>query len=106
MSDPRVLLLLTQGFEDLEAASIIAACGWTQYRDEIPTVQVVTTGFHEEVRGRAIVAECVHLRLQNVSKTAVDSRGLQGTPGESKPEQGNELSGASSESRAPSPTYR
>ncbi len=46
---PRVLLFLSQGFEDLEAAAVIDVCGWTEY---LPTVRVATTGFHEEVRGR------------------------------------------------------
>lgn len=52
MGEPNVLLLLGQGFEDLEAAAVIAACGWTEYREHLPTVRVTTTGFHEEVRGR------------------------------------------------------
>ena len=52
MSDLKVLLFLARGFEDLEAVSVISACGWTEYRDEIPTVRVVTTGFHEVVEGR------------------------------------------------------
>ena len=52
MENLKVLLFLAQGFEDLEAASMISVCGWTEYRDEIPTVRVVTTGFHEVVEGR------------------------------------------------------
>ncbi len=51
-ANPKVLLFLAQGFEDLEAATVLDACGWTEYRDHIPTVRVTTTGFHDEIRGR------------------------------------------------------
>lgn len=49
---PKVLLFLAEGFEDLEAVTILDVCGWTEYRDHIPTVRVTTTGFHNEIRGR------------------------------------------------------
>jgi 4-methyl-5(b-hydroxyethyl)-thiazole monophosphate biosynthesis len=49
---PNVLLFLSQGFEDLEAAAVIAVCGWTEYREHLPTVHVTTTGLRDEVRGR------------------------------------------------------
>lgn len=48
----KVLLFLAEGFEDLEAVSILDVMGWTEYRDWVPTVDVVTTGFHTKVRGR------------------------------------------------------
>jgi len=51
-TNPKVLLFLAQGFEDLEAVTVLDACGWTEYRDHIPTVPVTTTGFHDEIRGR------------------------------------------------------
>lgn len=51
-ANSRVLLFLAQGFEDLEAVTVLDACGWTEYRDHIPTVRVTTTGFHDEIRGR------------------------------------------------------
>ncbi len=47
-----ILLFLTQGFEDLEAVSVIDIFGWTQYREHIPAVNVLTTGFHPTVAGR------------------------------------------------------
>lgn len=47
-----VLLFLAEGFEDLEAAAVLDVCGWTQYREHIPTVRVTSTGFHQEVHGR------------------------------------------------------
>lgn len=52
MTEPKVLLFLGEGFEDLEAVAVLAVCGWTEYREYLPTVRVVTTGLREEVRGR------------------------------------------------------
>lgn len=49
---PKVLLFLAEGFEDLEAVSILDVCGWTEYREHIPKVRVVTTGIRPEVKGR------------------------------------------------------
>jgi protein deglycase len=49
---PKVLLFLAEGFEDLEAVSVLDVCGWTQYREHIPRVRVVTTGIRPEVKGR------------------------------------------------------
>ncbi len=37
LGTPKVLLFLAEGFEDLEAAAILDVCGWTEYRDHIPT---------------------------------------------------------------------
>ena len=47
-----ILLFLAQGFEDLEAVSAIDIFGWTQYREHMPSVRVLTSGFHETVTGR------------------------------------------------------
>ena len=52
MKSKKVLLFLAQGFEDLEAASIIDICGWTYYRRHLQKVDVSVTGFHKEVTGR------------------------------------------------------
>ncbi len=54
MSDDttNILLFLAQGFEDLEAASILSVFGWTRYRDHIQKATVITSGFHEVVKGR------------------------------------------------------
>jgi 4-methyl-5(b-hydroxyethyl)-thiazole monophosphate biosynthesis len=49
---PKVLLFLAEGFEDLEAVSVLDVFGWTEYRDHIPKVRVVTTGIRPEVKGR------------------------------------------------------
>jgi len=47
-----VLLFLAEGFEDLEAISILDIMGWTEYREWVPTVRVVTTGFRNRVNSR------------------------------------------------------
>jgi protein deglycase len=52
MTEKKVLLFLGEGFEDLEAASVLSVCGWTAYREHLPKVRVVTTGLRREVRGR------------------------------------------------------
>jgi 4-methyl-5(b-hydroxyethyl)-thiazole monophosphate biosynthesis len=39
LPDRTVLLFLARGFEGLEAAAVISVCGWTQYREHIPTVR-------------------------------------------------------------------
>jgi 4-methyl-5(b-hydroxyethyl)-thiazole monophosphate biosynthesis len=52
MKSKKVLLFLAQGFEDLEAATIIDICGWTYYRRHLQKVDVYVTGFHKEVTGR------------------------------------------------------
>jgi len=49
---PKVLLFLAEGFEDLEAVSVLDVCGWTEYREHIPKVLVVTTGIRPEVKGK------------------------------------------------------
>ena len=49
---PDVLMFLGNGFEDLEAVTILDVCGWTAYRDHIPDVKITITGFHPEIRGR------------------------------------------------------
>ena len=48
----KVLLFLAEGFEDLEAVSILDVMGWTQYREWVPTVEVITTGFRPVVKSR------------------------------------------------------
>lgn len=47
-----ILLFLAQGFEDLEAVTVLTACGWTEYRPHLSDVRVTVTGFHREVKGR------------------------------------------------------
>jgi 4-methyl-5(b-hydroxyethyl)-thiazole monophosphate biosynthesis len=47
-----VLLFLAQGFEDLEAATVLDVFGWTHYREEIGKASVTTSAFHDIVKGR------------------------------------------------------
>jgi 4-methyl-5(b-hydroxyethyl)-thiazole monophosphate biosynthesis len=48
----KILLFLAQGFEDLEAITILDVFGWTQYREHLQEVSVTTAGFHKIVQGR------------------------------------------------------
>lgn len=48
----KVLLFLAEGFEDLEAVSILDVMGWTEYREWVPIVEVVTTGFRDSIKSR------------------------------------------------------
>jgi len=48
----RILLFLTQGFEDLEAIATLDVFGWTQYREHLPKVSVTTAAFHKVVKSR------------------------------------------------------
>lgn len=48
----KVLLFLAEGFEDLEAVSILDVMGWTEYREWVPAVEVVTTGFRPVIKSR------------------------------------------------------
>lgn len=52
MPTKKVLLFLGEGFEDLEAVSILSVCGWTDYYQHLAKVEVVTTGLHPVVNGR------------------------------------------------------
>ena len=52
----KILLFLAQGFEDLEAISIIDVFGWTQYREDIKKASVITTGFHPVVIDDRIIS--------------------------------------------------
>jgi 4-methyl-5(b-hydroxyethyl)-thiazole monophosphate biosynthesis len=62
----RVLLVLAQGFEDLEAVSVVDVMGWTEYREWVPTVEVVTAGFGETVRSRFGLAVQPDLQIDAV----------------------------------------
>lgn len=50
---PRILLLLGQGFDDMAVATVIDACGWASYREHSPKVQLDITGVQAlSVQGR------------------------------------------------------
>ena len=48
----KILLFLAQGFEDLEAVTILDVFAWTHYREHIKKAAVTTAGFHETVISR------------------------------------------------------
>jgi putative intracellular protease/amidase len=43
----KILLFLAQGFEDLEAITILDVFGWTQYREHLQEVSVTTAGLSQ-----------------------------------------------------------
>ena len=45
-------MFLSQGFEDLEAITVIDVLGWTQVREHLVPVQLTTCAFHDEVTGK------------------------------------------------------
>lgn len=47
----RVLMILAEGFEDVEVVVALDVLGWTRYRARKVNVEVDTTGFHEAVSG-------------------------------------------------------
>lgn len=66
MAEKRVLLFLAEGFEDLEAVSVLSVCRWTGYRSHLPKVRVVTTGLRREVHGRFGLRIATDLLLHEV----------------------------------------
>jgi len=48
----KVLMFLSQGFEDLEAVTIIDVLGWTKVRDYLTHIELQTCAFHDEVVGK------------------------------------------------------
>lgn len=74
----KVLLLLAEGFEDLEAATVMDVCGWTAYRDSIPPVKVTTVGLREEVHGRFGLVVRPDLLLHDVHAKDYDAIALPG----------------------------
>jgi 4-methyl-5(b-hydroxyethyl)-thiazole monophosphate biosynthesis len=47
-----VLMFLSQGFEDLEAVTIIDVLGWTRVREYLAPIELRTCAFHDEVVGK------------------------------------------------------
>lgn len=63
----KVLLVLANGYEDLEAVAVIDACGWTSYRPHLPQITIVTAGFERHVGGRFGTAFSVDVLLNEVN---------------------------------------
>ena len=47
-----VLMFLSQGFEDLEAVTIIDVIGWTKVREHLTPIELKTCAFHNVVMGK------------------------------------------------------
>jgi hypothetical protein len=69
----KILLFLAEGFEDLEAVAFVDVVGWTRYREWVPSVELVTTGFRPSVRGRWARSILVGLRQHWIAQA---KRGL------------------------------
>ena len=78
MNSKKVLLFLAQGFEDLEAVSIIDICGWTHYREHLQKVDVTVTGFHKKVAGRFGLKINTNLLIDDVNPQEYDALAIPG----------------------------
>lgn len=65
----RVLLLLGPSFEDAEAAVALTACAWTQYRPDLPKVQVTICAMEPTVTGHFGTAFTADVLLDEVDPT-------------------------------------
>jgi len=74
----KVLLVLAEGFEDLEAVSVLDVFGWTQYREWVPTIEVVTVGFRERVKSRFGLEIRPDVHIDDVEAAAYDALALPG----------------------------
>ena len=74
----KVLLFLAEGFEDLEAVSILDVMGWTEYREWVPMVEVVTTGLHPEIKSRFGLKVKPDIYLENIEPTDYDALAIPG----------------------------
>jgi 4-methyl-5(b-hydroxyethyl)-thiazole monophosphate biosynthesis len=66
----KILLVLVDGFEDLEAVAILDVFGWTAYREHIPKATVVTCGLRDPVRSRFGLVVKPHRLLEEVDPSA------------------------------------
>ena len=48
----KILMFLSQGFEDLEAITIMDVVGWTRVREHLIPLNLCTCAFHDEVLGK------------------------------------------------------
>ena len=74
----KILLFLAQGFEDLEAASIIDICGWTYYREHLQKADVLKTGLHKEVTGRFGLKIKTDIHIDDVNLKEYDALAIPG----------------------------
>ncbi len=58
----KVLLFLSQGFEEVEAAAFIDVFGWTRTTEGVEPVELVVAGLHEEIKAaHSLVVKPQHL---------------------------------------------
>ena len=76
----KVLMFLSKGFEDLEAATFIDVLGWTRQRDNLIPIELKTCAFHSEVTGRFGIHINVdyNIRARNVEFSEFDAFVLPG----------------------------
>lgn len=46
----KVLLFLSQGFEEVEASAFIDICGWTKIVKNVQPIELTTAGLHNEIK--------------------------------------------------------
>lgn len=46
----KVLLFLSQGFEEVEASAFIDVCGWSRVVKDVQPVELITVGLHNEIK--------------------------------------------------------
>ena len=76
----KVLMFLSQGFEDLEAVTIIDVLGWTHVRENLTPISLTTCGFHNQVTGK--FGTCItvdhNIKTQQLDYKAFDAFVLPG----------------------------
>lgn len=65
----KVLMFLSQGFDDLEAVTIIEVLGWTKVREYLTPIELQTCAFHETVVGKFGIKIKVDF---NIRKQSID----------------------------------
>lgn len=78
MKNKKILMFLAQGFDDLEAATVIDLCGWTYYRDHLQKADVTKAGLHETVAGRFGLKIRTDILVEDVEPQDYDALALPG----------------------------
>jgi 4-methyl-5(b-hydroxyethyl)-thiazole monophosphate biosynthesis len=74
----KVLLFLSQGFEEVEAAAFIDVFGWTHTTEGVEPVEVVVAGLHPEIRAaHSLIVKPQHL-LEELDLTEFSALALPG----------------------------
>jgi len=74
----KVLLFLAEGFEDLEAISVLDVMDWTEYREWVQTVEVITTGFRSEIKSRFGLIVKPDIAFENIKPEDYDALAVPG----------------------------